>query len=221
MKTTPRQKPKSGAKWLPGAMAVAAAGGATQANAATVQITFAGSTLSTVSGNLLVTDYGDDGFADLFPQTFSGLGVGLLSSPTATTVFAGGVGFSGSLGLPGAVVKVGTSSKFVTGSAVASITMRNFAEITFSDTNIRGGASTTGYLDITASATNPGEYILTVHRLIFDDASGGPISGLNTSDSAYTEYSGISAVPEPANNLALLACGAGGLLIRRRMKRVA
>lgn len=53
MKTKPTKIDRSGAKWLPGAMALAATASSTQA--ATVQITLTGNKISTVGNNL----YGD------------------------------------------------------------------------------------------------------------------------------------------------------------------
>ena len=53
-----------------------------------------------------------------------------------------------------------------------------------------------------------------------DDASTTAPSGVAYTDSAYPEWQ-VSAVPEPGSNLALLALGAGGLTLRRRLKRTA
>ena len=117
------------------------------------------------------------------------------------------------------VVWQGDSVNGVSNATAAAYTQR-LVPVTFTDTNIRMGASTTGYLDITASATQPGEKRITVHRLIFDEDTGGAVAGLNVSDAAFTEYT-LSAVPEPGSNLALLALGAGGLTLRRRLKRAA
>jgi hypothetical protein len=115
------------------------------------------------------------------------------------------------------VVVVGAvvGNQFMTnaGTAGANATIRALVALTFSDTGIRSGAQTLGYLDMTASATANGEKRITVNRLIFDDVTGGAIAGLNV-NTTYTTYT-PAAVPEPSG-LALLALGAGGLLARRR-----
>ena len=89
------QTPKtaSEAKWLPGALALATVGAATHANAATVQITFTGSYISTTAGNHLVTDFGGDGVADLRGHNHSSY-VAVFRAVTS--------GMSGFFGLAGA-----------------------------------------------------------------------------------------------------------------------
>jgi hypothetical protein len=59
-----------------------------------------------------------------------------------------------------------------------------------------------------------------IHRLIFDDASTTAPTGLTSASTGIPEWQ-VSAVPEPGSNLALLALGAGGLTLRRRLKRAA
>lgn len=209
---------------LPGALALAAAGAATQANAATVQITFNGSYISTTGGNHLVTDFGGDTSADIngFAGTTAGGvfavvgdstrgGLGQARGGYNPTPFASGF----ILGVVGGI----PYATFIGGATSASATLRAWAEVTFSDDNIRGGLVTKGYLDLTTFANQPGEKRVTVNRLIFDVDTGGTIGGLNVL-STYTPYE-ISAVPEASTSLGLLALGAGGLLTRRRQKRAA
>jgi hypothetical protein len=54
-------------------------------------------------------------------------------------------------------------------------------------------------------------------RLIFDDESVN-CPGLTSIPGVLPLWQ-VSAVPEPGSNLALLALGAGGLTLRRRLKR--
>jgi hypothetical protein len=168
-----------------------------------VQITFTGSYISTSGGNHLVTDFGGDGDNEIagFANQFSaGIRVG-----TSTFAYA-----FDSIGGSNGVVIAGVASAF--GFGDRSVRGVSKVVVSFSDSSIRGGATTIGYLDLTAMATNPGEKRVTVNRLIFDDVTGGTIAGLNVNNAAFPTY---SAVPEPSS-LGLLALGAGGLLARRR-----
>lgn len=207
---------------LPGALALAAAGAATQANAATVQITFTGSHFST-TGNQLVADFGGDGRPDIgvfksFSTSFSSIRLDGIRIDGRPAVVAKAYRFnssttSGALNrIAGAMV--GDKSDSSSGTQSASSVVRAFAPIFFTDENIRSGKTTVGYLQIEASAMNPGEVRFDVSRLIFDDAAGGPIEGLQVGNSAFAEYR-TNTIPEPSS-LGLLALGAGGLLARRR-----
>jgi hypothetical protein len=59
-----------------------------------------------------------------------------------------------------------------------------------------------------------------IHRLIFDDVSTTRPTGLTSASTGIREWS-VAVIPEPGSNLALLALGAGGLTLRRRLKRMA
>jgi hypothetical protein len=59
-----------------------------------------------------------------------------------------------------------------------------------------------------------------IHRLIFDHAGGPAPTGVTSASTDIPDWE-VSAVPEPGSNLALLALGAGGLTLRRRLKRAA
>ena len=216
-----RQRQTELPRFVVGALATA---GASMVNAATVQITFTNSFISSIYGNMLDDDYGDDGGADM---------VGNAASPS----FRGGALASLRAGIGSGLNSVlrGIAVRYVTNisyrdrqvAGVDSITdirfgaedavVRNLAELYFSDSNIKGGEVMIGYLDITAVSNFAGEQRVTVHRLIFDDDTGGAISGLNVTDPAFSEF---AAIPEPSS-LGLLALGAGGLLARRRREKAA
>jgi hypothetical protein len=193
-------------RFIVGALATA---GASAASGATVQISFANNYVSSSAAlNNLVADFGGDGVADLqgevqygnFMISDVGAGSGLGRAGVYTTDSGKAVAFV-------AIMKAMVKGENTT------VTDRRFGMVTFSDVNIRGGAITTGYLDITGvAAASSREARLTIGRLVFDDATGGAIAGLNVSDAAFQEF---SAVPEPSS-LGLLALGAGGLLARRR-----
>jgi hypothetical protein len=203
------QKRTSDAMRLPGAMALAAAGAATQANAATVQITFTGSYISNTGGNHIVTDFGVDGTDDIMGNsTFTQIVFNCYTVQNLAYVMKTSVG-SGYVKL---VAQVGTGARQSNiGNGPLSALVDGLVSFKFSDGNIRGGLQTQGYLDMSISAHHPGESRIVVNRLIFDDTTGGAITGLTANDAAYTTY----GVPEPSS-LGLLALGAGGLLTRRR-----
>ena len=182
-----------------GALAIA---GASAANAATVQITFNGSYISSTGGNQLDTDIGDDGSSDIRGLAFASIAFAYVGN-TTVGIATGGFGKSGAIA--GAVDVRGAGNQGVTATALK--------RVSFTDSNVRGGLQTTGYVHVTAEASASGEKKVTLNRLIFDDATGGDITGLNV-NTTYATYV-ASAVPEPSS-LGLLALGAGGLLARRR-----
>jgi hypothetical protein len=184
-----------------GALAIA---GASAANGATVQITFNGSYISSTGGNHLVTDFGGDGTGDNLRGYTEAAGVRLY--------WGSGYQVGGAFNNGFPIVFVEQSSAMGSFGGGGTVNLRGITRgVSFTDANVRDGASTLGYLDITSTVDGP-EKRVTVNRLIFDDATGGAITGLTANDAAYTTY---SAVPEPSS-LGLLALGAGGLLARRR-----
>ena len=194
-----------------GAMALAAAGASTAAHAATVQITFNNSFISSMSGIHLVTDFGGDGTADIQGYSSSGWGVDVRPFGGGGAVVLA-VGAPTSLGNGGLAVVRGYAA--VTGGAIAQA--MQVTAFTLVDTKVRGGAATSGWLDVSVTGWPSGQQEtgrVDVLRFIFDDASGVAPTGVSHSSGAFPAY--VAAVPEPSG-LGLLALGAGGLLARRR-----
>lgn len=217
MKTKHTKIDRSAAKWLPGAMALAASTASSQA--ATVQITLTGNKISTTAGDQLNADLTGDGTDDVWSNragigarsvyvfvSDSGVGAWLVASN-------GGNNFVGvAVFAPGGVGAGGIHS----GPSIGSATYLN--PITFTDSRINGGSPTEGWLQVNAFNTSGTNHTVELTRLIFDDA--------NTTRPSFTSIPGVqsewvAAVPEPGSNLALLALGAGGLTLRRRLKRAA
>jgi len=82
--------------------------------------------------------------------------------------------------------------------------------ITITDVNINNGAATEAFVEITGFNTNPIDHTTALTRVIFDESS----TTLAKPDGNAT-YQEFSAVPEPSS-IALLALGAGGVLLRRK-----
>lgn len=199
---------------MPGALALAA--GASTAHAATVQISF-GDRIATSSIDSFNPDLTGDGFQDLRLGRSTGE-----SNPGMTSVnFDSMVGYRllarAAKGATSASLTVGSVSVFTVGD---SLNLRSLVPITFRDAAINGNQITSGWLDLSASAGMDRDAEIRVIRLIFDDEATAAPTGVSFGDAAYPEF-GVSAVPEPGQNLGLLALGAGGLLLRRRSKRAA
>jgi hypothetical protein len=194
-----------------GALAIA---GASAANAATVQITFDNSFISSTSGNQLDTDFGGDSVSDIVGDrriSFAGVGHTTFGGPMARyhRVALGMKGSAGGMYYESGFAYV-NKGNFVVGAVAIQ---RALVPFTLTDGAVRGGAPTAGWLDVTATGRSAGELgRVDVHRFIFDDTGLGAPTGVAHADAAYPEY---GAVPEPSG-LGLLALGAGGLLARRR-----
>jgi hypothetical protein len=220
MKTKQTKIDRSGAKWLPGAMALAATTGGAQA--ASVQITLNGNKISTTGGNQLVADLTGDNLVDVklddelqisgVDNVLLGINGGLVFARQYFDPFRLVVGFSIDANFYYTFTGVGDA--FENGVDVLSTVYLN--PITFSDSRINGGATTSGWLEVNAFNTSYTDHTVQLTRLIFDDAS--------TTRPVFAEIPGTqtewAAVPEPSS-LGLLALGAGGLALRRSRSRKA
>jgi hypothetical protein len=214
MKTKQTMIDRSAAKWLPGAMALAATTASSQA-ASVVQITLTGNKISS-TGNQLVADLTGDSVADVsFRYSFN--------SSAWVEVRINGANVLNARQINGNYVGVAMIVLGGVGAATFFGSEPSTAEylnpITFTDRRINGGLPTAAWLQVNAFNTSATSHTVELSRLIFDDA--------NTARPSFTEIPGVltewsvSAVPEPGSNLALLALGAGGLTLRRRLKRTA
>jgi hypothetical protein len=218
MKTKQNKIDRSGAKWLPGAMALAATAASSQA--ATVQITLTGNKISSPSagGDSLNADLTGDNVNDV-------LFMGRAAGTRSVTFAMEAVNFSwrpngnalafvddgGRYAAKPGFVSDGVGSGGIYG-AVGPIPARSYLNpIKFTDTRINDGNRTDAWLEVTAFNESATSHTLQLTRLIFDDAS--------TTRPAFSsipgEQTAWTAVPEPSS-FALLALGAGGLIARRR-----
>jgi PEP-CTERM motif len=211
---------------LPGALALAAAGTAAQANAQTVQITLTSRYISGVGDNVLLLDFGNDGVSEM-----KIMNIPFDSFYGSMVVFAGEIGGRGQRLIPQQLASPGgyvmNVRNYETGFQQGGPNTikryysplgephRLFVPMTFSDANIRNGAQSTLYIEYVSlprDFNNGVEGFMGVSRLVFDNSTGGSILGLSVTDPAFPEY---AVIPEPSS-LGLLALGAGGLLARRR-----
>jgi hypothetical protein len=189
-------------RFVVGALATA---GASAASGATVQITFSNNVVSTSLGiTNFVSDLTGDEVDEI--QGHAGSGGAMIYLGTRQQNVARATMTSGSVNLAG----VGGWTRRG---------KRGLVAFNFIDDNINNGTLTAGFLDVEANASFTSGMVQ-IHRLIFDDASTTAPTGVAYTDAAHTEWQ-VSAVPEPGSNLALLALGAGGLTLRRRLKRAA
>jgi hypothetical protein len=217
MKTKQTKIDRSAAKWLPGAMALAATTASSQA--ATVQITLTGNKISSTGagGNQLVADLTGDNtndilIADMFISTsYASVKIGNWGNAAGWMSAGAGAKYMVDARF-GAVVPAAPGTPLANGPAKQSISYLN--PVTFSDLRINGGAPTDGWLQVNAFNTSATSHTVELSRLIFDNAS--------TTRPDFSSFPGVqtawevSAVPEASTSLGLLALGAGGLLTRRR-----
>ncbi len=212
MKTKQTKIDRSGAKWLPGAMALAAT--TASSHAATVQITLTGNKISSTSagGNTLNADLTGDGFNDLTVNGSYGnhlarvmVNNNYILSAFGNVFWFARAGFMTYSGVLNGVVGVADASGYSPKSAVA------LNPIAFTDTRINGGLLTSGWLEVHAFNTSVTSNTVQFTRLIFDDASVTRPE-FSSIPGTQTEF---GAIPEPSS-FALLGLGAAGVLARRR-----
>ena len=208
-----RQVPTELPRFIVGALATA---GASTASGATVQISFANNVVSSATGTTnFVADLTGDGNPEVNYLLMDGLayvGLGIMLGGAAAQTLDGP---SYRAFLYNAVARAWVVYDMGTGNRGG----RGLLPIAFSDSRINAGATTSGWLDVGALA---GATLLEVqiHRLFFDNESTTAPTGLTWESTGIPGWQ-VSAVPEPGSNLALLALGAGGLTLRRRLKRAA
>jgi hypothetical protein len=215
---------RSGAKWLPGAMAIAATTASSQA--ATVQITLTGFKQDNHAPRTYFTaleDLTGDGVKDV---TIQFLSVGTYSAGIkingGNPLIANVIGIQDLGGYN--YVNVNNVNAKVGGlawgdaakSAIGNLSVTAGNAISFSDTRINGGAQTNAWLEVHSFVSGSGlatSHVVELTRLIFDDASVTR-PAFTSIPSVQTEWS-PSAIPEPSS-FALLGLGAAGVLARRR-----
>jgi hypothetical protein len=213
MKTTQTTMHRSGAKWLPSAMAIAATTASSQA--ATVQITLLGNKVSTTGGNQLNADLTGDGGIDIAIDKNGAIDKILYATwGVAVWVKSGGAAYanqsSGTFNV-NAKIFSGALGDLSPKRGYSPLSQRALNPISFSDARVNGGLLTEGWLEVHAFNTSATNHTVQFTRLIFDDASVTR-PGFTAIPDVQTAW---TAVPEPSS-FALLGLGAAGVLARRR-----
>lgn len=241
MKTKPTKIDRSGPKWLPGAMALAAT--TASSHAALVQITLSGNKITSTGGNQLNADVTGDGDADITfsnPQFFDDMNRGDHSAGAGVRV--GDVGQAAVRvrvehwpnsekpyavvmgGRPG-VAPIGLTLGFgtayapnfgVSANGTTSQQAVFLYKFDFSDPNIRGGAITNAWLEVRGFNESRTSHTIALTRVFYDDATGVlPVFPTANDVPGWA----VAAVPEPSGFLATsLLLGAAGLIRRRQAK---
>ena len=220
MKTKPTKIDRSGAKWLPGAMALAATTAGSQA--ATVQITLAGNKISTNGGYQLNLDLTGDLTADLSRLSYQvgAQEVWVVLGPSSNQGKLSAKQVQWSQGVmhygDARFRNGGVGNPFNTASAAGGAAVY-LNPIVFQDAKINGGLATQAWLEVTAANTGWNDHSIELTRLIFDDGNTTR-PGFTTIPGVKTEWQ-VAAVPEPSGFLATsLLLGAAGLIRRRQAK---
>lgn len=208
-KTKQTKIDRSAAKWLPGAIALAATTASSQA--AIVQITLTGNKLSSTSagGNSLDADLTGDGVDDV---AFTGLAY----NANKAYVFVDGLVACAYFSPPHNAFFIAAGN----GVAMNWPTSQGYIPVQFSDDRIHGGADTAGWLHVFSRYESQTSHTVQLMRLIFDDSSQARPPEFDSRFPFHPEWQ-VAAVPEPSGFLATsLLLGAAGL-IRRRQARAA
>jgi len=186
--------------------------GITGAHATIVQITLTGNQI-TESANTLEADLTGDGIDDVIAANMQNTA----QLPTGGTAITSSR-FSASVKTTGGAFAFAYYMKTAGGATSSSFsisgTQTNDGLIAISFNDPAYGGAVNAWLDIHVDQHSPSsEAAVILQRVIWDDAQ--PTSrptGITATDAPYAE---ATAVPEPSG-IALLALGAGGLLLRRK-----